>query len=85
MTAENAESLGFKGHAGVLISKVDPDSPAAEQGLREGMLIMKVGKKAVKDAAQFQAAVKHESLKDGVLLLVRTKAGNRLVVVQESQ
>ena len=49
MTADNAESLGFKGFYGVLISKVEPESPAAEQGLHEGMLIMKVGKKTVKN------------------------------------
>jgi len=84
MTADNAESLGFKGFSGVLISKVEPDSPAAEQGLHEGMLIMKVGKKTVKSVDEFQAAVKDESLKDGVLLLVRTKAGNRFVVLQQS-
>ncbi len=84
MTSDNAESLGFKGFHGVLISKVEPESPAAEQGLREGMLVMKVGKKAVKTVEEFRAAVKEEKLQDGVLLLVRTKAGNRFVVLQQA-
>ena len=83
MTAENAESLGYSGFPGVLISKVEPESPAAEQGLQPGMLIMKVGTTHVKTVSEFQAAVKNESLKNGVLLLVRTKAGNRFVVLSD--
>ena len=43
LTAAQAESLGYKGLSGVLISKVEPDGVAAEQGLRPGMLVMKVG------------------------------------------
>jgi serine protease Do len=85
VTADDAESLGFKGHSGVLIAKVSPDSPAAAQGLRPGMLITKVDKKSVKNVEEFEAALKHESLKDGVLLWVRSKTGNQLVVVQDSQ
>ena len=83
MTSEQAESLGVKGFSGVVVSKVDPEGPAADQGLREGMLIMKVGKKTVKSVADFEAAVKDESLQDGVLLLVRTRGGNRFVVLQQ--
>ena len=70
VTAEDAESLGFKGHHGVLIGKVDPNGPAAAQGLRPGMLITKVDKKLVKGVEDFEAALRHESLKDGVLLWV---------------
>ena len=85
VSADEAESLGLKGHQGVLITKVDPDGPAAGQGLKPGMLITKIGKKPVKDVWQFQAALGHESLKDGILLWVRSKAGNQLIVVQDSQ
>ncbi len=49
------------------------------------MLITKVDKKSVKSVEQFESALEHESLKDGVLLWVRTKSGNQLVVVQDSQ
>jgi serine protease Do len=84
MTSEEADTMDYKGFSGVLISKVEPGSPAAEQGLREGMLVMKVGKKPVKTVAEFEAAVKGETPKDGVLLLVRTKGGNRFVVLRQS-
>jgi len=83
LTIDQAESLGYKGMSGVLIARVEPNSAAFSAGLRQGMLVMKVGKKEVKSAGEFDAAVKKESLKDGVLLLVRTKAGNRFIVLQQ--
>jgi serine protease Do len=84
VSKEQLDSLGFKGHSGVVITKVDPEGLAAEQGLREGMLITEVGKKVVKTTSDFEDAVKHESLKEGVMLKVRTRQGNRYVVVQQS-
>jgi len=83
MPADRAEELGYTGHAGVLITSVDPDSPAAEIGLRSGMLISKVDKKAIKTVEDFQTAIKGESLKDGILLHVRTRQGNRIVLLKE--
>jgi len=84
VSKDQLETLGFKGHTGVVISKIDPEGLAAEQGLREVMLITKVGKKDVKTTSDFEEAVKHESLKEGVLLQVRTRQGNRFVVIQQS-
>jgi serine protease Do len=85
MTPDQAQTLGFKGYKGVLISDVLPDGLAAQAGLREGMLILKVGKTPVESVEQFKEAMKGQSLKDGVLLLVRTDAGNRFVVIQKQE
>ncbi len=80
MTADEADT--YHGYDGVIIKKVEPDSIAAEKGLRAGMLIRKVGKTAVKNVHDFETAMKSESLKNGVLFQVRTQAGNRFVVLQ---
>jgi hypothetical protein len=48
------------------------------------MLILRVGKKPVASVAEFKAAIKGESFKEGVMLLVRTQEGNRFVVLQQS-
>ena len=81
LTSEEADA--YHGADGVLIRKVDPDSIAAQRGLRPGMLIHKVGKSAVKNTHDFEAALKNESIKDGVLLNVRTPNGNRFIVLQQ--
>jgi len=82
LSASQAKQLGFDGYEGVLITHVDPAGPAHEAGLREGMLIRKVGREEVKSVADFRKAVEGQSVKEGLLLLVRTQAGNRYVVIQ---
>lgn len=82
-TGEDAKREGVSETSGVVITKVDEDGPAAAKGLRPGMIIRKVGKTTIEDLASFREAVKGESLKDGVLLQVRTPNGNRFVVLQE--
>jgi serine protease Do len=95
----NAEQLGldvsdltadetadtYKGFEGVVIRKVDPDSAAWEKGLRPGMLIRKVGKTMVHNVKDFETALKGESLKDGVLLQIRTERGSHFVVLEAQQ
>jgi serine protease Do len=83
ITREYLQQLGLDDATGVVITHVDPDSVAAEQGLREGMIIAKVGKRTVKNVDEFKQAIEKESLKDGVLLLVRTRTGNRFVVLSD--
>ena len=46
------------------------------------MVVIQVGRKAVKTAAEFEAATKSADLKKGVLLLVRTAEGSRFLVVR---
>jgi serine protease Do len=84
LTAELAKKLGFEGFQGVVITEVEPNGVAAEAGLDEGMLILRVGQKSVTSIDEFEKAVKGASLKEGVLLLVRTSQGNRFVVLQGS-
>jgi serine protease Do len=80
---EQAKEAGIDATSGVMITSVDPDKPAYEEGLREGMVILKVAKKTVKNVEEFKAAMKDESLKDGVMLYVQTRAGKRFVVLKE--
>jgi serine protease Do len=84
LTPELAKQLGLEGQpTGVVITSVEPNGLAEEAGLREGMLITRVGKQPIKSVADFQKAVKAEDLKSGIMLLVRTPAGNRFVVLQQ--
>jgi len=82
LTAEMAERLGYKGFSGVVVSWVDPKGIAAGAGLAEGMVILRVGKRAVRSVAEFKAALQTVSLKEGIMLLVRTPGGNRFLVLQ---
>src|SRR5262249_24609910 len=73
LTPEMAKQLGYKeGTKGVVVTKVQPNSPAADAGLHRGMLLVKVDKKWVKDVNAVHAAVSHAALDKGVLLQVQS-------------
>ena len=55
----------------VVVTRVDRNGLAAEEGLRLGMIILQVRDREVQTVAEFNAALRNESLIEGVLLLVR--------------
>jgi serine protease Do len=67
------------GTTGVVITKVDPESAAAEAGLQRGDVIQEVNRKPVRNTADFEAAM-HNS-KDQNLLLVNHQGSTIYVTV----
>jgi len=69
LSRELAEQLGLEDTKGVVVTSVDPDGPASEAGIRQGDVILEVGRQEVKDAKSLQKAL--EKTDDRALLLVR--------------
>lgn len=82
LTERLAERYGFdKDTKGVLIADVEPDSDAAEEGLRPGMVIDKVGGKKVTTAEEFaRAAADKENIRVRVLIAGPVR-GQRIVML----
>jgi serine protease Do len=55
MTKELTDALGYVPGRGVLISAVEPDSPADEAGIQRGLVIYRVGKYDVNSVKQVEA------------------------------
>ncbi len=68
LTPEIARKLGLDANSGVIIAAVRPEGIAAPSGIREGMIILRVGQKTIHSVAEFKAAMKDESLEKGILL-----------------
>ena len=83
LTDDNAEKLGVKTGSGVLISKIESGSPAEKAGLRTGMIIQEVERKAVKNIEIFKKIVNEMDTAKGILLLVTTSGGSRYIFIQE--
>jgi serine protease Do len=82
MTDIMVEELGFrKGTHGVVITRVEPGSVAAEAGLRKGMLIAKADDNKVTAAAQLQQTMKTAALERGLLLQVQSPQGGTQYVL----
>jgi len=83
--AETLQKLGYPANTtGVVVTAVKEDSPAAQAGLREGMVIEKVASKKVTSPTDFSEAVKANSSDKGVMLLVRTPRGSQFVVIHKN-
>ncbi|MFV0439460.1 MAG: DegQ family serine endoprotease [Desulfopila sp.] len=81
LTPELAEQMGYKDKNGVVVSQVEPDSPAASAGLRPGQLIEEVNKKPVNNVQQLQKAVNDSDSKNRVLLRVHSGNFSQYVVL----
>lgn len=57
VTPEIAESLGFDKQQGALISKIEPNSPAAKSGLKQGDVILSVNGEAIKKMRELPKVV----------------------------
>ena len=82
LDAEVAKQLGMTDVSGVVITSVRSDSPAAEAGLSNGMVIVQVNRQPVETVDDFVSAMEKSEGGNGTLLLVRTESGSRFVVLK---
>lgn len=55
LSQELSDALGYASGRGVLISAVEPDSPADQAGIERGMVIYRIGKSQVSSVKQVEA------------------------------
>ena len=68
------------GTHGVVITRVDPDSTAAETGLQRGDVIQEVNRKPVNNVEQFRAAVRGAASQPLLLLINRGGSSSYVVI-----
>jgi len=72
ITPEMTERFGWpKTATGVVVSAVEPGSPAAEAKLRQGDLIQEVNRRRVKNLRDYNQAMEAVKKEQGLLLLIR--------------
>lgn len=81
ITPELKERFDLKEKAGVVITQVEPGSPAEEAELRAGDLVIKLDGKAVTGRKDFVAAVKAAKSGDVLRLLVKRGASSLFVAM----
>jgi len=84
LTPDITQQLGLpSGTSGVVVTDVDPSSPAAAAGVQHGDVIEEVDRKAVHNVEEFRQALQGRA-KQPVLLLIN-RGGNSVFVVVEPQ
>ena len=71
LTPELADRLGVRGAAGVAVTAVNPDGPAADAGIREGDVIEEVNRKPVRDAQGLRTALRASGERPALVLVNR--------------
>jgi serine protease Do len=82
LTPELGQRLGVKSSAGVVITQVQPGSPAQAAGLATGMVITQANRKPVKTVDDLRKIVEQQPLEKGLLLLVQSGQGSRFIVIR---
>ena len=70
-----------EGTQGVVITDVDPNSPASAAGLQQGDIIVQVDRKPITTVAEFNAEVRANASRESTLLLVKSGQATHFVVV----
>jgi serine protease Do len=79
LDADTAKELGLPASTkGVVVTGVDPSSPKADSGLRQGDVIQEVNHTPVRNVAEFEQAM-HKAGKEEALLLVN-RGGTTLFI-----
>ena len=71
-----ASEVAGSGDKGVVVTAVDPDGPAAEQGFQTGNVILDVGGKAVANVGDIRQALTDAKSQGKHQVLMRVKMGD---------
>lgn len=74
LTPDLASQLGYEAHSGVVITKIDSQSPVAWAGLKKGALVLEVNRKKISSVEDFNTALKE--VENGTPLLFLIKQGD---------
>jgi len=72
LTADQAQRYGLDADdQGLLVTRVDPSGSAAEAGIRQGDVIQEVNRQAVRNVADFSAAMQRSGSRPALVLIKR--------------
>jgi serine protease Do len=81
LTPEMAKRLRLKNETGVVVTRVEPGSPAASAGIQTGDIIREVDRKPVKDVDELAKRVEDAKDQNNILLLVQRGQNNMFAAV----
>lgn len=82
LTEELAGSMGYEGENGVVVSSVEPGSPASQADVKEGDLIKEVNRQRINNVKEFREALKGIDKGKDNLLLLRRGMHTRFVIIK---
>ncbi|OHB41311.1 MAG: serine protease [Planctomycetes bacterium RIFCSPLOWO2_12_FULL_39_13] len=85
LTKELAKSMGIEENSGVIVTEIQPESPAAMSDIREGDFIKEVNRKKITNVTEFKKALSEGDKEKGILMLVKRGEFSRYVIIKSSE
>jgi serine protease Do len=82
VTPEIAKGLGLKKETGVVVTRVEPGSPADNAGIQAGDVVHEVNRKPVKNVEDFVQQVGKTKDQDNILLFLQRGQNNLFAAVK---
>jgi serine protease Do len=83
ITPDIAKHLSIKDKKGVIVTDVQPGSPAQNVDIRSGDIIKEINRKPVRNTTDFKDAMKRGNVKEGIVLLVKRENMTFYIVLRE--
>jgi len=71
ITPEIAKHLNIKDRRGVIVTDIQPGSPAQEGDIKSGDIIKEINRKPIKNIEDFKEAMKTVNIKEGAVILLQ--------------
>jgi len=80
-----ANALGLEKAQGLLVVQVDPNSPAGEEDIRQGDVIVQANQQDIDSAEELQNVIKRDKQRGAVMLLIKRQGQNIFVALPLDQ
>ncbi len=84
LTKDLASQYGIEKISGVVVTEVQQDSVAEENGIKAGDVITEINRKRVTNASQFREAIKTADAKSGIMINLISDGASRFVVLKNT-
>jgi serine protease Do len=82
LTEDLTKRYGYEGLKGVVVTEVQPETPAAMAGIESGSLIQEVNRQPIENTEQFNEEVKKALAEGRISLLLRFENSSKFVVLE---
>ena len=85
MNSDLAKQFEVEATGGVIVTEVEPNSPAADQGIKPGDIITEINRKPVSSVKEFREALNGADTKRGMIMNLISNGTSKFVVLKEGE